>query len=94
MVSRSRGYRSKTRHKLKKSKRGVPTVNSQLQSFETGDRVSIIIEPAITAGMPHPRFHGRVGTITGKRGRAYEVKIKDLNKEKIFVSLPVHLRRV
>ena len=93
MVSRSRGYRSKTRHKLKKSVRGMPTVNRQLQNFEIGDKVSIILEPAVTKGMPHPRFHGRVGTVTGKRGRAYLVKIKDIKKEKMFNALPVHLRR-
>ncbi|MBR9680095.1 MAG: 50S ribosomal protein L21e [Candidatus Altiarchaeota archaeon] len=94
MVSRSRGYRSKTRHKLKKSVRGMPPVNRFLQEFEIGEKVSIILDSSITKGMPHPRFHGRVGTVTGKRGRAYLIKLKDIKKEKIFISLPVHLRRV
>ena len=52
------------------------------------------VEPAIQKGMYHPRFVGKAGIIAGKVGRCYEVTIKDINKAKMLVVHPVHLRRV
>jgi len=43
--------------------------------------------------MPHPKFHGLTGTIVGKRGNSYLVKIRDKKKEKIIISRPEHLRK-
>lgn len=42
--------------------------------------------------MPDPRFHGRTGTVVGKRGDAYIVQITDGGKVKTFFIHPVHLR--
>jgi len=87
MVKRSRGTRSKTRYKLKKSvrERGLPNVSKLLQEYNEGDSVAVKIDPSIHRGMPHPRFHGKIGKILEKRGNAYVLKIKDGNKQKQLI---------
>ena len=42
--------------------------------------------------MPHRRFQGRTGTVSGKQGRAYVISVKDGNMAKTIVSRPEHLR--
>jgi large subunit ribosomal protein L21e len=92
-MERSRGFRSKTRHKLRKKirERGDLPVSRVIQEFKPGDRVSIVIEPSIQRGQPHPRFHGKTGVVVEKRGRAYLVEIRDGNAVKRVISRPVHL---
>ena len=41
--------------------------------------------------MPHSRFHGLTGVVTGIRGTAYEVSVNVGGKTKIVVSRPEHL---
>jgi large subunit ribosomal protein L21e len=62
-----------------------------LKEFEIGEQVHITIEPSIQKGQPHPRFHGKTGTVTGKRGRSYLVEVRDGNAKKVVISAPVHL---
>ncbi len=95
-MERSKGFRSGTRHKLRKTprERGKVPVTRFLQQFEIGEKVCIDIEPSVHKGMPHPRFQGRVGEVVGKRGRAYIVRIRDGDKKKLIIALPVHLKRV
>jgi len=93
-MERSRGKRSKTRHKMRKDvrKRGVVPVTKFMQKFEIGDIVHIVIEPSIHKGQPHPIFHGKTGVIVEKRGRAYIVEVRFGNKKKKAICAPVHLR--
>ncbi len=42
--------------------------------------------------MPHRRYHGRTGVISGKRGDAYEVKVSLGGKVKTLYVRPEHLR--
>ncbi len=95
MTHRRGGFRAKTRRTFKKKPRmrGKVSTTRLLQSFETGEKVMIDQEPAIQKAMPHPRFKGKTGTITGKQGKAYKVKIYDGNKEKLVLSAPIHLKR-
>jgi large subunit ribosomal protein L21e len=95
MASRIGGFRRKTRHKLKKSKKdkGKVSLRKYFQKFKEGDRVVLFAEPAIQKGMYLPRFHGKIGVIGGTKGKCYEVKIKDKNKEKMLVVHPIHLKR-
>jgi large subunit ribosomal protein L21e len=88
------GPRKKTRYKFKKDlrKRGIIPVTRIIQQFEEGQKVHIICEPAFQKGMPHRRFHGKTGTILGRRGRAWLLSIKDGNSEKMVISRPQHLR--
>ena len=94
MVDRVGGFRRNTRHKLSKNVRqhGKISLRKFLQSFEIGDIVQLVAEPAYQKGMFFPRFYGKVGKVSKIVGSCYEVKIKD-GKEKTVVVHPVHLSR-
>jgi len=94
MTQRSRGSRSKTRYKLKKSLRAGRTnpITKKIQTFHEDDMVHIIIDPSVHKGQPHPRFHGQTGKVAEKRGRAYIVAINDGNKAKKLIIRPEHLK--
>ena len=95
MVQRTGGYRKKSRDKLSKHPRdqGKIATTRLLQLFEIGDRVIIKLEPAVHTAMPHPRYKGRTGVVTEKRGNSVIVTIKDGGKTKHLISAPVHLIR-
>lgn len=95
MVRRSKGTRSKTRRVLSKKHRekGLPPVTRVLQTFEEGEKASIIIDPSVHKGAPHVRFYGLTGTIVGKQGKAYLVEVKAGNKKKKVIAGPEHLRK-
>jgi len=63
------------------------------QELEKGDKVSIVREHSIKSGFPK-RMQGRTGTIEGRRGKAYIVKIKDYRQTKIFIIEPIHLKKI
>ena len=94
MVQRIGGFRRKTRSKLRKKVRekGKISISKYLQSFKVGEKVCLKAEPAVQKGMYFPRFHGKVGTVKSKRGKCYEVFIKDGKKEKMLIIHPVHLK--
>jgi large subunit ribosomal protein L21e len=94
MVKRSRGFRSKTRRKLKQKPGYKPPITKFLQEFEIGQKIAIDIEPSSHKGMPHPRYQGRVGEITGRRGKSYIIKIKEGSKIKKILARPEHLKVV
>ncbi len=88
----SKGKMHGTRRKLRNREDVSP--NKFLKDFEPGDKVQINIEPSSHSGMPHPRFQGKVGKILGKRGQAFQLKIKEGGKEKEFNITPEHLQKV
>lgn len=95
MVKKSRGFRSRTRRKLRKKVREKRLrVTKYLQEFKEGDRVCIKIEPASHKGMPHPRYVGKIGIVKGRRGRAYIIEIRNGGKVKTIISRPEHLKMV
>lgn len=92
-MKRSKGFRSKTRYKLQKPKRGrTNPITRKIQNFQVDDLVHIIIDPSIHRGQPHPRFHGKTGRIIDKRGKSYVVVIKDGKKDKKLIVRPEHLQ--
>ncbi len=95
-MKKSKGYRSGTRNLLKKHirERGLPPLSRILRTYEPGDKVSIIIDPSIHKSQPHKRFHGKVGTVLERRGRAYVVSVKIGNSSKTLISRPEHLRPI
>jgi large subunit ribosomal protein L21e len=62
-----------------------------LREYTVGQKVDVIIDPSVAKGQPHRRFHGKVGTILEKRGRAYVVGLKDGEKPKQLIVRPEHL---
>ena len=73
--------------------KGKIRLSKYFQDFEKGERVAVIKELALQPRFPQ-KLQGRTGIIDGKRGSSYILKIKDLNKEKIYIIHPVHLMRL
>lgn len=97
MVARKgKGLRRKSRDKLSKNvrERGKIKIRYILQEFNIGDKVVIKIDSSFHKGMPHHKFYGKIGEIVNKRGDCYEVKVKDIEKEKIIIVHPAHLRKI
>ena len=90
---RKPGKRGKTRQKFKKSTK-KPSVNDIMQEFEEGDKVSVVIDSSYHAGLPDKGFHGLTGTVSGKRGKSFEVKLNKGNKEMMVVTTAVHLKKL
>ncbi len=96
MAKMSNGTRSGSRSKLTKKikERGMPKVNDLLKTFEIGDTVAVVVNPAVQKGMPFHNFQGRTGKITGMQGNCYVLKLKIGNTERKVISAPVHLKRL
>lgn len=94
MVVRSKGPRSKTRHKLSKHarERGAPPVTHSLRSYAPGTRVAVVINASVHRGMPHHRFHGQTGKVVKKQGNAFVVEVRMGGKMKTMIAGPEHLR--
>ncbi|MBU0953722.1 MAG: 50S ribosomal protein L21e [Nanoarchaeota archaeon] len=92
MAKRSHGFRHKTRQKLSSASRSKFTVEKFLADHPIGSRVVVHQEPSSHKGMPHPRFRGIVGIVTGKRGQAYLVELKTGGKLKTVIARPEHLK--
>ncbi len=94
MVKRIGSVRRKSRSKLKqhyKDKGKVP-LSRYFQKFIIGDKVVLKANLAVSKGMYLPRFHGKIGTVTGKKGRCFQIAVKNGSKQKIFNVHPVHLK--
>ena len=95
MVTRTGTKQRKTRHKYTQSvrKKGKLSISKYLQEFVDGDKVNLKIHPGVQKGRLFPRFHGLTGTVSGKKGSCYGVKIKDGKKEKLLYIHPIHLNK-
>lgn len=93
MVRKSKGYRSRTRKILRKRprERGKSGLGRILRRYEPGSKVCIKIDPSFHKGMPHRRYHGRIGEVKGVRGRSYIVGVKVGGEEKQLIVRPEHL---
>ena len=73
--------------------RGKLQLSRYFQELKEGDSVAIVEEASVKSHFPK-RLQGRTGVVEGKRGRAYLIKVKDLNKEKRFLIAPIHLKKI
>ncbi|MEM2906598.1 MAG: 50S ribosomal protein L21e [Candidatus Odinarchaeota archaeon] len=94
MVKKTKGYRSRTRKLFSKKQRdkGMPSLSYLLREYEPGEKVSLFINSTIHKGQPHKRYHGKTGTIIGRRGRAYLISFNIGGSEKIVISRPEHIK--
>lgn len=92
-MRKSKGYRAKTRTLLRKKPRekGKTGLSKILRDYASGDKVVIKINPSVQKGMPHRRYHGRIGIVAEKRGRAYIVNVTQGNATKQIIVRPEHL---
>ena len=94
MVKRTHGYRYKSRKILTKKprERGMPGLSRLLYEYKEGDKVVIDIDPTYISNAPHRRYQGKVGTVIGKRGRAYVVETYLGEKKKIIITTAEHIK--
>ncbi|MEM2094009.1 MAG: 50S ribosomal protein L21e [Candidatus Bathyarchaeia archaeon] len=93
---RSRGFRRKSRGILTKEprRRGLQPLGKLLHRYEAGEKVVIKLDPSIHKGMPHARYHGKVGVVLEKRRRAYVVQIEEGGKLRELIVRPEHLNQM
>ncbi|NWG11853.1 50S ribosomal protein L21e [Candidatus Bathyarchaeota archaeon] len=92
-MKKSLGYRAGTRRLLRKEPRehGKIRISKLLHEYQPGSRIVIKIDPSIQKGMPHRRYHGKIGTIIDKRGRSYVVSVPQGDAVKEIIVRPEHL---
>src|SRR5256712_1954330 len=96
LLRRSKGFRTKTRTLIsrKPRDRGKQPLGRLLVAYAPGQMVKIMINPAVQKGMPHRRYHGRVGTIAEKRGRSYVVEVAGTKTPRIIIARPEHITSI
>lgn len=92
-MKKSKGFRTRTRRLLKKKPRekGKLGLSKLLHKYKPGDQVVIKIDPSVHKGMPHRRYHGKVGEIIEERGRSYVVNVTQGKAVKEIIVRPEHL---
>ncbi|MEM3565401.1 MAG: 50S ribosomal protein L21e [Candidatus Bathyarchaeia archaeon] len=92
-MRKSKGYRSKTRRLLRKNprERGKLRLSKLLHEYQPGNSVVIKIDPSFQKGMPHRRYHGKVGKVVGVRGKSYIVSVTQGDAVKEIIVRPEHL---
>ena len=90
---KSKGFRRRSRHILKKKprERGIQPLGRVLNKYNRGNKVVVKIDSSIHAGMPHHRYHGKVGVVMEQRGRAYVIEMKEGDKKRVLIVRPEHL---
>jgi len=93
MPTKSKGYRKKTRALLRKKSRdkGKIGLSKILHEYEPGQKVVVKINPSVHKGMPHRRYHGKIGVVASKKGRAYVVGVAQGKAVKEITVRPEHL---
>ena len=94
MVKKSHGYRARTRGLMSKRVRekGLSSPSKVLVDYEAGQRVDIVIDSGFHKGMPHRRYQGKTGIVTGLRGRAVLVDVGLGKATKSLIVRREHLR--
>ncbi len=93
-MTKSKGYRAKTRSILRRKprERGKTNLSKILHKYKSGEKALIKLDPSTHKGMPHRRFHGKIGVIMNKRGRAYVMSVTQGKAVKEIIVRPEHLR--
>jgi len=73
--------------------RGKTGLSKYFKEFNKGDRVAIVREQSLNPAFPI-RIQGQCGVVLGMKGRAYIIKAKDRNEEKIYTMMPMHLKKL
>lgn len=89
----SKGYHTGARGILKKKPRekGKPKLTKLLTKYEPGSKVIIKMDSSVQKGMPHKRFHGKIGTVIERRGRGYVVSVPNGDAVKEIIVRSEHL---
>jgi large subunit ribosomal protein L21e len=92
-MKKSKGFRAGTRRISKKKPResGKPKISKLLQEYVPGSNVIIKMDSSVQKSLPHKRYHGKIGTILNKRGRAYVVSVGQGNAIREIIVRSEHL---
>src|SRR5207245_11364319 len=95
-MKRSKGIRNRNRTLLRRKPRdrGKQPLGRLLIAYAPGQMLKIMINPSVQKGMPHRRYHGRVGTIAEKRGSSYVVEVTETNTPRMVVARPEHITSI
>jgi large subunit ribosomal protein L21e len=95
-VKHSQGIRNRTRSLLTKEPRqkGKIGLSKLLHNYQRGEKVAIKINSTIQKGMPNRRYHGKIGVVLDKRGRAYTVRVPQGDTTKEIIVRPEHMTPV
>lgn len=86
----SHGFRHKSRKVMtKKNPRGVSFL---LREYHEGQQALVIIDPRQHKGLPHRRYHGKVGKIINVGRRAVTLHVKLGNKTKTLITRFDHIK--
>ena len=88
------GFRKRTRKKLKAGTKHKFKPSDYLKEFKIGSKVVVRQDPSSHKGMPHPRFMGKVGEVTEKRGAAYVIDVIVGKKHMDVIAKPEHLKQI
>jgi len=86
----SHGFRHKTRSIM--TKRQPRGVSFMLREYHEGDRALVIIDPRQHKGLPHRRYHGKVGIVRNVGRRAVILDVKLGNKTKTLITRFDHIK--
>ena len=73
----------------KRQSRGVSFL---LREYNEGERALVIIDSSQHKGLPHRRYHGKVGTIRNVGRRAVTLDVKLGNKTKTLITRLDHIK--
>ena len=73
----------------KKAPRGVSFL---LREYHVGDKALVIIDPRQHKGLPHRRYHGKVGTVNSVGRRSVTLGIKLGKKTKTLITRFDHIK--
>jgi len=90
---KAKGYRRKTRYLLQRKprERGKTGLSKLLREYEADEKVVVKLDPSVHKGMPHRRYHGRIGVIAEKRGKSYVVNVSQGKAIKEIIVRPEHI---
>ncbi len=75
MTERSHGlFVGRTRHLARHHKPSKLSISKIIKNFEIGEKV-IIVPKGNFKNIPHPRYRGKTGVVTEKRGDSYVVEL-------------------
>ena len=87
---RSHGFKHKSRSVMKKkAPRGVSFCYVNIKK---ANKHLVIIDPRQHKGLPHRRYHGKVGVITTVGRRAITLDVKLGNKSKTLITRLDHIK--
>lgn len=73
--------------------RGKISFSRYFKQFKEGDSVAVTRDLSFPFPYSH-RIQGRTGKVISKRGSAYYIEVKELNKPKKYLIKPIHLKKI